>query len=51
MQPQQHHARLSRATGAIRRFDWDNEDHAIAEPLHYRWHVVLGLLGDLLAAA
>lgn len=47
----QHRARLSRITGASRRLDWNNEEHAKAEPLHYRWHVVLGLLGDLWAAA
>jgi hypothetical protein len=47
----QHRARLSRITGANRRLDWRNDEHALAEPLHYRWHVVLGLLGDLWAAA
>lgn len=47
----QHRARLSRVMGASRRLNWHNEEHAIAEPLHYRWHVVLGLLDDLWAAA
>lgn len=47
----QHRARLSRINGASRRFDWINGDHAMAAPLHYRWDVVLGLLGDLWAAA
>ena len=47
----QHRARLSRMTGASRRLEWNNEEHAKAEPLHYRWRVVLGLLGDLWAAA
>jgi hypothetical protein len=47
----QHRARLSRLTGASRRLDWRNDEHAKAEPLHYRWHVVLRLLGDLWAAA
>lgn len=44
-------ARLSRITGAGRRLDWNNEEHTPAEPLHYRWNVVRGLLGDLWAAA
>lgn len=44
-------ARLSRITGASRRLDWNNEEHTPAEPLHYRWNVVRGLLGDLWAAA
>jgi len=44
-------ARLSRITGASRRLDWNNEEHTPAEPLHYRWAVVRGLLGDLWAAA
>lgn len=43
-------ARLSRTTGASRRLDWNNEEHTLAEPLHYRWNVVRGLLGDLWAA-
>jgi hypothetical protein len=47
----QHRARLSRVTGAGRRLDWHNGEHALAEPLHYRWRVVTGLLGDLWAAA
>lgn len=46
-----HRARLSRITGAGRRIDWRNDEHALAVPLHYRWDVVLGLLDDLWAAA
>lgn len=46
-----HRARLSRITGACRRIDWRNDEHALAVPLHYRWNVVLGLLDDLWAAA
>jgi len=45
----QHRARLSRITGATRRLDWRNDEHAVAAPLHYRWGVVLGLLDDLWA--
>ena len=44
-------ARLSRVTGASRRLDWQNGEHALAAPLHYRWHVVRTLLHDLWAAA
>lgn len=47
----QHRARLSRVSGAARRLDWNNLEHATARPLHYRWNVVLGLLDDLWAAA
>jgi hypothetical protein len=46
----QSRARLSRITGAGRRLDWRNDEHALAEPLHYRWNVVQSLLGDLWAA-
>jgi len=46
----QHRARLSRISGAARRLDWNNAEHAMAQPLHYRWGVVRGLLGDLWAA-
>lgn len=45
-----HRARLSRITGPSQRLDWDNEEHTKAEPLHYRWGAVLGLLDDLWAA-
>jgi hypothetical protein len=47
----QQRARLSRISGASRRLDWNNLEHATAKPLHYRWNVVLGLLDDLWAAA
>jgi hypothetical protein len=30
-----------------RRFEWDNEMHTLAEPLHFRWHNVHRLLCDL----
>jgi hypothetical protein len=40
-------ARLSRITGSAQRLDWNNEEHAKAEPLHYRWGVVQDLLDDL----
>ena len=46
----QSRARLSRITGASRRLDWRNDEHALAEPLHYRWNVVQGLLADLWVA-
>jgi hypothetical protein len=44
-------ARLSRVCGADRRKEWDNEKHALAEPLHFRWRQVSGLLDDLWDAA
>jgi hypothetical protein len=47
----QQRARLSRLYGASRRLEWKNEEHALAEPLHYRWRQVSGLLHDLWAAA
>ena len=41
-------ARLSRTQdGSDRRAEWDNEEHGIAEPLHYRWGNVKRLLRDL----
>jgi hypothetical protein len=41
-------ARLSRTQdGVDRRDEWSNEDHGIAEPLHYRWGNVKRLLRDL----
>lgn len=43
-------ARLSRVSGASRRLEWKNEEHALASPLHYRWGQVSDLLGDLWAA-
>lgn len=47
----QHRARLSRVFGASRRLEWDNEKHALAQPLHYRWRQVSDLLDDLWSAA
>ena len=47
----QHRARLSGVFGASRRMEWDNNLHAEAEPLHYRWRQVSGLLNDLWSAA
>jgi hypothetical protein len=47
----QHRARLSRVFGASRRMEWNNDLHPGAEPLHYRWRQVSGLLNDLWAAA
>jgi Family of unknown function (DUF6361) len=44
-------ARLSRLFGASRRMEWDGDKHALAAPLHYRWHQVSRLLHDLWAAA
>lgn len=44
-------ARLSRLFGAPRRIEWIADEHALAEPLHYRWHQVSRLLHDLWAAA
>jgi hypothetical protein len=44
-------ARLSRLFGAARRMEWKPEDHALSEPLHYRWHQVSRLLHDLWTAA
>jgi hypothetical protein len=44
-------ARLSRLFGAARRMEWDGDKHALAAPLHYRWHQVSRLLHDLWAAA
>lgn len=47
----QHRARLSRVFGASRRMEWSNDLHPGAEPLHYRWRQVSGLLNDLWDAA
>lgn len=47
----QQRARLSRLSGASRRLEWKNEEHALATPLHYRWGQVSGLLHDLWATA
>jgi hypothetical protein len=47
----QHRARLSRVFGASRRMEWNNDLHPEAEPLHYRWRQVSGLLNDLWDAA
>ncbi|MBP2428851.1 DUF6361 family protein [Bradyrhizobium elkanii] len=44
-------ARLSRLFGAPRRIEWNGDEHALAEPLHYRWRQVSRLLHDLWAAA
>lgn len=46
----QQRARLSRVFGESRRLEWDNDRHPLAEPLHYRWRQVSGLLNDLWAA-
>ena len=41
-------ARLSRTLdGRDRRTEWDNEQHGVAGPLHYRWSNVKRLLRDL----
>jgi hypothetical protein len=47
----QSRARLSRVFGGPRRLEWDNDKHALAQPLHYRWKQVSGLLSDLWDAA
>jgi hypothetical protein len=44
-------ARLSRLTGAERRTEWRNSEHAAATPLHFRWSQVRRLLRDLWDAA
>ena len=44
-------ARLSRLTGAERRIEWRNSEHAAATPLHFRWSQVRRLLRDLWDAA
>lgn len=38
-------------TGATRRREWNSLDHALAEPLHYRWRNVKRMLSDLRASA
>jgi Family of unknown function (DUF6361) len=37
--------------GRDRRLEWNNEEHSLAEPLHYRWDNVSRLLNDLWTAA
>jgi hypothetical protein len=37
--------------GRNRRLEWNNEEHPLGEPLHYRWRNVSQLLVDLWAAA
>lgn len=45
-------ARLATSqTGATRRCEWSPEDHALAEPLHYRWRNVKRMLSDLRSGA
>jgi hypothetical protein len=38
---------VSTPLGRQRRAEWDNEQHPLAEPLHYRWARVHRMLGDL----
>lgn len=43
-------ARLATSqTGVTRRGEWNPQDHALAEPLHYRWRNVKRMLSDLRA--
>jgi hypothetical protein len=49
----EHHRKKQRArlmpdfSGRERRFEWDNQTHTLAEPLHFRWPNIYRLLCDL----
>lgn len=38
-------------SGRERRLEWDNTQHTLAEPLHFRWWNVHRLLSDLRGSA